>query len=363
MIGQTLGTYFALRFGKTMLGMLLALLFLIVTIDFIEQLRKVSENSNISISQLYLVSLLRAPIFLEKAFPFGCLFAAMITLTQLNSKMELVVARAAGVSAWQFLLPLSIGAALIGVVATTVYNPLAISANEHAKELAAKVFTGKAVRKNTNRKNVWLRQETGDTSAVIHASNSRQNGLILDDVRILEFDQNDVVSSRIDATRATYKGNHWLLEEVSFFTELGTIEKAETYQYSTKLSKNSILGAVSDPETISFWKLKETAENVTKSGINPGPYLVRFHSLTALPLFLVSMVLIAATVSLRFVRFGQSGRMILGGILSGFMLYIVTNLVISLGSNGIVSPVVAAWSPSVVAILFGMSILLHQEDG
>ena len=91
--------------------------------------------------------------------------------------------------------------------------------------------------------------------------------------------------------------------------------------------------------------------------------MVRYHSLTALPLFLVSMVLIAATASLRFVRFGQSGRMILGGILSGFVLYIVSNLVISLGSNGVVPPIAAAWAPSIVAILFGMSILLHQEDG
>jgi len=102
---------------------------------------------------------------------------------------------------------------------------------------------------------------------------------------------------------------------------------------------------------------------VGNAGGNHLPYLVQFHTLLATPVFLIAMVLIAASVSLQFVRFGQAGKMILGGILSGFVLYTITSLITSLGSNGIVPPAVAAWSPACVAILFGMSILLHQEDG
>ena len=112
-----------------------------------------------------------------------------------------------------------------------------------------------------------------------------------------------------------------------------------------------------------FWSLLATAKKVEKSGTNGKPYLVQYHSLTALPLFLVAMTLVAATVCLRFVRFGQFGRMILGGILCGFVLYTFTSLITSLGSNGVVPPIVAAWSPGFVAVLFGISVLLHQEDG
>jgi len=42
--------------------------------------------------------------------PFIALFAAMATLISLNRKYELVIARAAGISAWQFLFPLCVGA-------------------------------------------------------------------------------------------------------------------------------------------------------------------------------------------------------------------------------------------------------------
>ena len=90
---------------------------------------------------------------------------------------------------------------------------------------------------------------------------------------------------------------------------------------------------------------------------------MQYHSLIALPWLLVAMTLIAATVSMRFVRMGQSASMILGGILAGFLLYVVSVLVKAFGSAGIVPPVAAAWFPVVVAMFFGITFLLHKEDG
>ena len=78
---------------------------------------------------------------------------------------------------------------------------------------------------------------------------------------------------------------------------------------------------------------------------------------------MVAMTLIAACVSLKFSRFNQSRAVILGGILSGFMLYVVTVLVKAFGSSGVVPPFVAVWLPVVVAMSLGATILLHQEDG
>ena len=80
-------------------------------------------------------------------------------------------------------------------------------------------------------------------------------------------------------------------------------------------------------------------------------------------LLFAAMVLIAATVSLRVFRFGNIGRLILGGAVAGFVLYVAGELARGLGSVGIVPPILAAWSPAVVASLIGFTILLYQEDG
>ena len=364
MIGNTLALYISKRFLFSLFAMVLGLAFLIISVDFIEQLRKNAGNQTVALSTLYLVSVLRAPLFIEKAFPFACLFAAMISLTQLNTKMELVVARAAGVSAWQFLLPISLSAALVGVFVALIYNPAAITASEKAKELSASLIEDPLDLSRSVQRGYWVKQQDNDGGfSIINAQIARQEGRLLDNVKILRYTYTGEYKERIDALNVLHRGDHWLLLSAKTFDSAGKATDSESKTIATSLTSDDLLGVSSRPDEISFWRLRDVADRVEKSGTNGKPYLVHFHSLTALPAFLFAMVLVAATVCLRFVRFGQVGRMILGGIMFGFVLYTITSLITALGSNGVVPPIVAAWSPVFVAILFGMSALLHQEDG
>lgn len=363
MIGRTLGVYIARRFAWTVVTMMVSMLCFIVIVDFVEQLRKAAERPDIPALALLQLSALKAPVFLDKAFPFAALFAAMLTLTQLNQKLELVVARAAGVSAWQFLMPASMAAVVIGIFATFVYNPLAVAAFEKSKDVEASVFS-KSDRMNSGRiSGYWIRQEDSGGTSVINARLARRQGQLLDDVKILRFGPDDRVYERIDAKSARFVQGGWVLSDVVVTGGDIVAVPHERYRIESNLSEDTLAGVTANPDSLAVWELPAMASKAELSGSNPDPYFVQFHSLLAMPVFLVAMVLIAATVSLRFVRFGQVGRMILGGIVAGFLLYTVTRLVTSLGSNGIVPPALAAWSPSLVAIVFGTSILLHQEDG
>jgi lipopolysaccharide export system permease protein len=363
MIGRTLGYYIAWRFTRTVISMMVSLLLFIVLVDFVEQLRKAAEKTDVSTLALLQLSALKAPVFLDKAFPFACLFAAMITLTQLNQKMELVVARAAGISAWQFLMPASMAAIVIGLFAAFIYNPVAVTALEASKALDISIFDKKDRMNRAETSNYWIRQEDSAGSSILNARIARQRGTLLNDVRVLRFDGNGVLYERIEAKQARFENSGWQMTDAIVMGPDGLANRHATYSIDSALSADVLAGVTATPDSVAIWELRATAAKAGLSGSNPGPYLVQFHSLLSLPLFLVAMVLIAATVTLRFVRFGQVGRMILGGIVAGFVLYTVTRLVTSLGSNGIVPPAVAAWSPSIVAIVFGISILLHQEDG
>lgn len=363
MIGRTLSLYIAAKFAKTVIAMLVSLLVLIVMVDFIEQLRKAAERPEIPVLGLLQLSAFKAPAFVEKAFPFGCLFAAMITLTQLNNKLELVVARAAGVSAWQFIMPVSLVAALIGLFAAFVYNPIAVRAFERSTDIEVRLFDKKDRQKAGDISSYWLRQDDSGGNSVINARLARQGGKKLDDIKIIRFRDDGRIYERIDAASAQFKDGNWLIADAYVTGNDAVSEFHNKYKIDSKLTEDILAGVTSNPEIVPFWDLLRTAAKAELAGGNSNPYLVQFYNLLALPLFLVAMVIIASTVSLKFVRFGQIGRMIIGGILCGFVLYTVTKFVTSLGSNGIVPPVVAAWSPFIVAIFFGVSILLHQEDG
>lgn len=102
MIGGMLSRYIGLRFLGTFLSVFGAIFTPIFVLDFVETLRRSADLPGGTTPVLAMVSLLRAPSIAEKVLPFAMLGAAMIALVNLTRRLELVVARAAGVSVWGF---------------------------------------------------------------------------------------------------------------------------------------------------------------------------------------------------------------------------------------------------------------------
>ena len=83
----------------------------------------------------------------------------------------------------------------------------------------------------------------------------------------------------------------------------------------------------------------------------------------ARPFLLAAMVMLAAAVSLRFFRFGGVQKMVMAGILSGFMLYVFSKVIDDLSKAEMMPASAAAWLPVVTGALIGFVALLFQEDG
>ena len=75
------------------------------------------------------------------------------------------------------------------------------------------------------------------------------------------------------------------------------------------------------------------------------------------------MILLAASFSLRPQRRGRVGLVLLGGVMTGFLFYFVSNFVFTLGLSGKIPVILAAWLPSGVSMMLGVAALLHLEDG
>jgi lipopolysaccharide export system permease protein len=75
------------------------------------------------------------------------------------------------------------------------------------------------------------------------------------------------------------------------------------------------------------------------------------------------MVLLATAVSLRFFRFGGVQKMVLGGILSGFLLYVLSKVTEDLSKAELMPAIVAAWLPVLAGMFAGFVALLYLEDG
>jgi lipopolysaccharide export system permease protein len=119
MIGATLGRYLSARFARTIAAVFLTVFALVYTLDFVELMRRAGDAEGATPAVMARLALFRTPTVAEQVLPFAVLFGSMAALLQLSRKLELVVARAAGISVWQFLQPGVLVAATIGIVAVT----------------------------------------------------------------------------------------------------------------------------------------------------------------------------------------------------------------------------------------------------
>ncbi|WP_182085698.1 LPS export ABC transporter permease LptG [Aureimonas sp. ME7] len=356
---RTLNIYFFRRFVVSFLSTLVAVFALTYLIDMVEVSRR-GLPGDVGFETIATISALRVPAFIEQAFPFIVLFAAIFTMVSLNRKMELVVARASGVSVWQILAPFAVGAFLIGVVSVTLYNPLAAIAQSHAALL--QTANASAIPTTADRA-PWLRQVGQGVESIIGAKAVADRGATLGGVTAFLLDRDGTVRERIDAPRATLSDGAWHIDDATV-TRIGSppIREGERL-IPTTLLPEYIEQRLADPESISIWELGSKIEVARSLGYNAEAFAMRLHALLARPALFVAMTLVAATVAVRYTRIGQSGRMIVSGVAAGFVLYVVTFLAQALGSNSVIPPIIAAWFPVVAAGLFGTTILLHQEDG
>ncbi len=125
MITGTLSRYFGMRFLTSVVGSFIGVVALAAMIDYVELMRRGADWPNATAWVLAKISMYRVPQLTERIMPFSVLVGAMSCYLTLSRRLELVVARAAGISAWQFVAPAMIAAFIFGTVATTVYNPVA----------------------------------------------------------------------------------------------------------------------------------------------------------------------------------------------------------------------------------------------
>lgn len=358
MFGSTLARHIGQQLAKTVLVIFLVFIALVIVVDFTQQSRWIGA-SGATIPIALVTSALRGPSLAEAVLPFAMLFGAMITFVQLNRRLELTVARAAGVSAWQMLAPGVVVAFLLGVLVVLAYNPGAVALRDLSVNFAG-IATRGALEDGGP---VWIRQNGNDGPSILGAERTAEAGIRLNNVVAFLFGEDGRLKVSLEAREALLVGNQWVFSD-PLVTELGTpTRRLDEFRIHTNLTLAQIRESLADPATVAFWRLPGLIEIAGASGFPASDLKMRLNTLLSLPFLLVAMVLIAAVVSLRFSRTLNLPKLIVTGAASGFVLYVVLVVFGDLGRSGVVAPEIAAWAPVLLSALFSVSFLLREEDG
>ena len=358
----TLSKYFGVKFLLSVATVLGAFMCLVFLIDIIEMVRKFGDK-DISFLTMLSMSILKMPNLAEQTIPFATLFGATWCFASLSRSSELIVARAAGVSAWQFLAPALAAGLVCGALIVTIYNPVAASMSARYETLEAKYTNSQSSLLAVSATGLWLRQMDQRGPSVLNALQVSQQGTVLDDVTIYLFTQDEKFAGLLTADHAELEDKNWVLTDgvVRWRGKENAPEKVKYHE--TTLTKSQIQDSFASPKTMSFWQLRRFIQLAEDAGFSALRHRLHWYTLMTLPVLLCAMILIAAVFALRVARGRGMGLLLLSSLIAGFLLYFSTNLSRALGLSGVVPVALAALAPSAIATLVGVALLLHQEDG
>lgn len=345
-------------------GALAILSSLLTLIDFVELSRSVGVKAHdASVLDIFNLTLLEVPAKIVMVTPFAFLFGVLAAYVNLNRRSELVALRAAGVSAWRFIFPAAGAAAVIGVLTVMVFDPVASTLNDIYDRISTEITGGAA----DPSKAIWLRQGDRHSDIILRAEAQTGPGVRLKRVVLFVYgvDRGGAAhfSRRIEAAEARLAGRRWVLTGVREGAPGAQAVRVDSMTLPSTLDEQHALERFSSPEAAPFWSLPGLIVRTGRAGFSTTAYRLQFEQLLATPLMYAAMSVLAAAFSLRLLRLGGLAALAGAGVALGFILFFFDQFCSALGRAEVIPPALAAWTPPLMALLAGFTLLCYTEDG
>lgn len=303
--------------------------------------------------QAFFYSISRLPEMIYDYIPFACLVGCLFGLGALATSSELTVIRASGVSMVSLVVavfkPVAM-MALLGLVLGQYIAPVTEQVAESKKALALYGDRGYVTRGG-----VWTRE--GNT--FMHFSVVQPNG-VLYGVSHYIFDENQKLRSATYSDRATFQGDHWLMEGVveTNIEDLSTAtNQYDVLRWDSEITPDLLSVVIVAPEALPMTELWQYARYLNEQGQNNSDYLVAFWKKTLQPLTTFSLVLVAISFVFGPLRSVTMGFRIFTGAIFGIVFQTVQNILGPASQVFGFAPIYATLMPAMLCIAIGLILL------
>ncbi|PIZ32375.1 MAG: hypothetical protein COY39_05735 [Alphaproteobacteria bacterium CG_4_10_14_0_8_um_filter_37_21] len=360
---STINRYFAKRFLFWFMTISIAILFIVGLFEFIELLRRSMGRPYIGSRSLLEITLLKLPFYFQMFYPFIIMVASQVTLWRFNQSQEIIAVRSLGFSVWQILSSLILSVLALSILNLAVFNPISAMTQNRADVLYTSLFKKNGNSQfSINESGLWLREKTQNKASVINIETYNLAKNIFLNVNIFETTATGALEQRYMATKATLNDGFWLLEDVKSWNINYGEKDLSTLHVKTDLSIKKILESNAKPETISFWSLSSFITGLKKSGLSDLRYNLHWHVQLAKIGQALALILLAAVFCLHPTRYKKASTLIFLGLISGFVIHFLTDVVHALSLGEKIPIILGAWSPVLITFLLSTGLLTHTEQ-
>ena len=335
-----------------------SLIFLVI--EFLDKLRRFSR-ANVDTATIAFYFLNKLPEIISQVLPFGILLATILTLGILARNNELTAMRSSGISLHFISRPL-LAAALLLSILTFVSNELILPVTAHnIRDIEESKLKKNEYGAVFRQHNIWFR----DGPLIMRALMFDPGTMVLKGITLWEK-SGDLPKTRIEASEGALTQGGWQFRGVTVW-RFGDGVQSEVSQTSAlavplRLSLEDLKKVADYTSNMGFFELRRYARKLSKGGYDITRYLADMHARAALPFSACVMVLLGMPFA---VRSGRSVSAALGigqSLAIGFVYFVLNALLISLGHNGVLPPLVAAWSANVIFAMIGLWLMLTLEQ-
>ena len=327
--------------------------------DFIEQFRK-STNKEVplkAIVQLSSYNFLSLTMF---TLPVVSFFSSLFAFLYLIKNSELIVVASSGVPIRNILVAPIILYILIGSFFITTLNPLMSVFEDKYSELEYEYINKVDKFASITKNGIWLKQfniETG-LSSVLFAKDIKDEGEILSDFMILEYDKNGAFQGRLDGGSAKLIKDYWEMKNVHVSPKFNESYFKKDLKYHTNIKIEDISDSLSSPLSISFWRLGRFIEFLENLGYSAVDFKLHYYNLFFLPLFMSSLLILSASITNTLKQNDKFFITFIVSLILIFLIYFISNLFDALGSSSQISPLIAKGCMPFIVI--SLSILIFR---
>ena len=351
----------------TGVGAVLAVISTVILLaQFVDLSRSIGVRADVNAGDIFGLTLLKSPSVVEIVLPFVFLGGGISAFVGMNRRSELVAMRAAGLSAWRFIMPAALAAFVAGLFAVMALDPIAAALSARFEADRAKLMSNYL---GDIPKDIWLRQGDEHTQMVIHAKSrdTVQGEVRLRGVSLFIYQKNKAgqpeFKRRLEAAEALLRPGFWQLKDVREASAGESSVRSDSLSLRSTLDSEAAVERFASPDTIAFWRLPAAIRLTEQAGFSASGYRLKFQQGLATPVLFTAMTILAAAFSLRLARLGGLAGLAGAGVALGFVVFFFDKFAGALGRADVIPLFAAAWAPAVVALLSGLTLLCYTEDG
>ena len=364
--GRKLDRYLLIKFIKNFIYFISISLLIVFLVEFVELLRRTSENPNIpSIFYVIYLALLKITESIAYIIPISVFVTTMMTCRGLNKYREMVIIQNTGLHSFRILYPFVFFIILFCAIYFIILNPLFSHATNSYQKIEQEVFRGKLSKTSISKSGIWLRQGSVNNKIVIRAANFIPERSLFKDATFFIFTKRNNFTERIDVESAQLEKEFWILKNATINKPNKKVVKIDEYTLKTNLSIKKIEDSFLDPQSLSIWKIPSFIKLLKESGFSATKHQIYLFKTIFLPLYLIGLILIAGSFTIKFTQTKpKTFFLILTGTVIGFLIHVLSETIYSLGiANKLPfwNVWVASLAPSIITIMIGAYFVIHFE--